>query len=152
MSCLQPWVYLLARYKVVYITDLLLPVDSIELWACGSEHIPTALGYSIQRDEIPFYLLLAAAKEWQSSGTGCPEGLWSLFLWRYSKPAWMWSCSACSRWPCFSRGLDYMTHRGPFQPLLFCNSVKSLLSASWLARRDGENPVPWWELQEELAF
>ena len=33
---------------------------------------------------------------WQSTGTGCPEKLWSL-LWRYPKPAWMLSCVTCCR-------------------------------------------------------
>ena len=37
--------------------------------------------------------------------TGCPGRLWSLLLWRYSRPAWTRSCAACSRWPCFSRGV-----------------------------------------------
>jgi len=32
--------------------------------------------------------------------------LWSLLLWRYSKPSWTRSCAACSRWPCFGMGLD----------------------------------------------
>ena len=40
---------------------------------------------------------------WQSTGTGCPEGMWSLLLWRYWKPAWTRSCAICSRWPCFGR-------------------------------------------------
>jgi len=26
-----------------------------------------------------------------------PRGLWSLLLWRYSKPTWMRSCAACCR-------------------------------------------------------
>ena len=45
---------------------------------------------------------------WGSTGPCCPERLWSLFLWRYSKPAWMQFCAACSRRPCFGRvaGLD----------------------------------------------
>jgi len=42
---------------------------------------------------------------WQSTGTGCPGRLWSLLLWS-SRPAWMRSCAACCRWPCFRRGLD----------------------------------------------
>jgi len=42
---------------------------------------------------------------WRSTGTGCPRRLWILLLWRYSRPAWTRSCAACSRWPCFSRGL-----------------------------------------------
>ena len=61
---------------------------------------------------------------WWSPGTGCPGRLWSLLLWRYWRPAWTRSCAACSRWPCFVRGvgLDY-PQRGPFQPLTFCDSV-----------------------------
>ena len=45
---------------------------------------------------------------WQDAGEGvwsaCPERLWVLLLWRYSRPAWTRSCAACSRWPCFDRG------------------------------------------------
>jgi len=41
----------------------------------------------------------------KKAGTGCPERLWILLLWRYSRPVWTRSCAACSRWPCFSRGL-----------------------------------------------
>ena len=60
---------------------------------------------------------------WRSTGTGCPGRLWSLLHWRYSRPAWTRSCAACCRWSCFGRGLDWVTHRGPFQPLPFCDSV-----------------------------
>ena len=42
---------------------------------------------------------------WESTGTGCPGRLWSLLLWRYSRPTWMWSSTACCRWPCFGRGV-----------------------------------------------
>ena len=31
-------------------------------------------------------------------------------------------CS-CSGWPCFGRGLDWVIHRGPFQPQTCCDSV-----------------------------
>jgi len=31
--------------------------------------------------------------------------LWSLLLWRYSRPAWTRSSAACCRWPCFGRGI-----------------------------------------------
>ena len=40
---------------------------------------------------------------WRSTGTGCPGRLWSLLLWRYSRPAWTRFCAACCRWPCFGR-------------------------------------------------
>ena len=33
------------------------------------------------------------------------RGLWSLLPWRCSKSTWMKSCAACSRWPCFGRGV-----------------------------------------------
>ena len=40
---------------------------------------------------------------WRSPGPGCPEGLWSLLLWRYSSPAWPRCCAACSGWPYLGR-------------------------------------------------
>jgi len=36
---------------------------------------------------------------WQSNGTGCPERLWSLLLWRYSKAACTLSCATYRREP-----------------------------------------------------
>ena len=42
---------------------------------------------------------------WWSTGTGCPGRLWSLLLWRYSRPSWTRSCAACYRWLCFGRGV-----------------------------------------------
>ena len=54
---------------------------------------------------------------WRSPGPGCPEGLWSLLLWRYSNPAWPRCCAACSGWACLGRGLGWVTPRGHFWPL-----------------------------------
>jgi len=31
---------------------------------------------------------------WRSPGIGCPGRLWSLLLWRYSRPAWTRSSTA----------------------------------------------------------
>jgi len=64
-----------------------------------------------------------ASIQWQSSGTGCPERLWSLLLWRHSKPTWTFSCAMYSREPALPGRLDSMTSRGPFQPLWFLDSV-----------------------------
>ena len=64
---------------------------------------------------------------WLSTGTGCPGRLWILLLWRYSKFTRMWSCAACFRWPCFSRGvgLDDPQRSLPTPTILwFCDSVK----------------------------
>jgi len=63
---------------------------------------------------------------WQSPGPGCPEGLWSLLLWRYSRPGWTRCCAACCRWPCSSRvvGLDDPPRSLPTPTILwFCDSV-----------------------------
>ena len=66
---------------------------------------------------------------WWSTGTGCPEGLWSLFPWRYSKPAWTTSSAACCRWPCFGRGVgldDPQRSLTTLNILWFCDSVNQL--------------------------
>ena len=34
---------------------------------------------------------------WQSAGTSWSERLWSLLLWRYSKPIWTLACVTCCR-------------------------------------------------------
>ena len=47
----------------------------------------------------------------QSTGTGCPERLWSLFLWRYSIPAWMLSCVIYSRKLALAEGLNSVIFR-----------------------------------------
>jgi len=36
---------------------------------------------------------------WQSTGTGCPGRLWSLLLWRCSRPSWTPTRAACCRGP-----------------------------------------------------
>ena len=48
---------------------------------------------------------------WLSTGTGCPERLWSLHPQRQSKDIWSWPWATCSGGPCLSRGLDQMTAR-----------------------------------------
>ena len=62
---------------------------------------------------------------WRSTGTGCPGRLWSLLLWRYSRPAWTRSCAACCMCPCFGRGigLDDPQRSLPTPTILwFCDS------------------------------
>ena len=36
---------------------------------------------------------------WRNPGKGCPGRLWSLILWRCSRPTWTRSCAACCRCP-----------------------------------------------------
>ena len=63
---------------------------------------------------------------WRSTGIVCPGRLWSLLLWRYSRPAWTRSCAAYCRWHCFGRGvvLDDPQRSLPTPTILwFCDSV-----------------------------
>ena len=65
--------------------------------------------------------------------------LW-LYAYHSTWATWDSSSSAAScRWPCFGRGLDQMTHRGPFQTLPFCNSnhhqlLEKLTMKTWKRR------------------
>ena len=72
---------------------------------------------------VGFAVLGSSLWGWRSPGTGCPGRLWSLLLWRYSRPAWIRSCAACCRWPCFGRrvGLDDPQRSLPTPAILwFC--------------------------------
>ena len=61
---------------------------------------------------------------WRSPGTGFPWRLWILLLWGYSRPAWMWSCAACCRWPCFGRGVQLDDPQRSLPTLnILCDSV-----------------------------
>ena len=53
---------------------------------------------------------------WWSTGTGCPGRLWSLSLWRYSRPGWTRSCAACCRCPCLGRGVGLDDPELPSNP------------------------------------
>ena len=88
---------------------------------------------------------------WWSTGTGCPGRLWSLLLWRYSRPAWTGSCVACCRWPCFGRGvgLDDPQRSLPTPTILwFCDgsfvSLPSHWSRHWWCL--------WWQTMEFIKL
>ena len=57
---------------------------------------------------------------WQSTGTGCPERLWSLLLWRYSRPTWTPTCATCCSKPALAGGWTWWSPEVPSNP---CNSV-----------------------------
>ena len=69
-------------------------------------------------------------EHWSNSGTAFPGRLWSLHLWRYSKPGWT-TCpvalAACCRWPCFSRGVgvDDLERSYPSSMMWFCEQAKN---------------------------
>lgn len=81
----------------------------------------------------------------------CPVRLWSLHLWRWSKPSWTQSWAICSRWLCLSRWVQtkWNLSRGPFQTQPFCGSCH--LQAAWpvlppgrpSANREGHPLMAW---------
>ena len=87
---------------------------------------------------------------WRSPGTGCPGRLWSLLLWRYSRPTWTLSCAACCRWPFFVRGvgLDDPQRSLPILAILwFCDlcsttQVRSSAKRRWEALQRCEQCCP----------
>lgn len=42
---------------------------------------------------------------WSNTVTSCWEMLWSLHLWKYSKPVWRGTWTTCSMWPCLEQGV-----------------------------------------------
>ena len=98
---------------------------------------------------------------WRSPGPGCPGRLWSLLLWRYSRPPWTRSSTAYCRWPCFSRRiwLDDPQRSHPTPTILwFCDSLilfphgkVSALSGAALPWAMGVevNALDWAALREE---
>lgn len=66
--------------------------------------------------EIPFkrkrriYLL----RGWLNTGRGCPQSLWSLNFWRYSKPRWTQPWVTCYSWPCFEQSSPRESPEVPF--------------------------------------
>ena len=91
---------------------------------------------------------------WRSPGPGCPGRLWSLLLWRYSRPSWTRFCAACCRWPYFSRGVGLGDPQRSLPTptiLWFCDlplplSRPTSLSFSLLLSNWGEGVIErlWW--------
>ena len=63
-----------------------------------------------------------------STGTDCPERLWGLHPWRYSKPDWTWSWASCSSWPCLNRRVGL----GDYQRSLHTSTVLWVCCLCWL--------------------
>jgi len=63
---------------------------------------------------------------WWSTGTGSPERMWSLLLWKYSRPIWTPTCVTWYRVPALAGGLeiDDLLKSLPTPAILwFCDSV-----------------------------
>jgi len=64
------------------------------------------------------------SQRWQITRTSWPERLWSLILWRYSRPSLMPTNAIYCRVPALAAGLESVISGGPFQPLQFCDSYR----------------------------
>lgn len=68
--------------------------------------------------------------------TDCPEGLWSLYAWRYSEFDRTWPWATCPNkaglqsWHYFEQGLNHMAFRGPVHPKLFCDPAHFCVNVS----------------------
>ena len=71
------------------------PSFHLSVWTGQGE---MATNWSIG-SSTPIYKGTSSQWGWWSTGTGCPGELWSLILWRYSRPIWMPTCTACCRVP-----------------------------------------------------
>lgn len=60
---------------------------------------------------------------WWSTGTGCPEKLWCLLLWRYTRPAWTLSCAIYCREPALAGGITRSASKIPSNPYDSMNSI-----------------------------
>ena len=80
----------------------------------------------ISLQSFPIWTWGRTSSFWGWWSPGSPEKFWSLLLWRYSRPTWTRSCAACSKWPCFGRGvgLDNPQRSLPTPNFLrFCDSA-----------------------------
>lgn len=53
--------------------------------------------------------------KWLCTGTGCPERVWRVPHWRYSRSLCIQSCAMSSWWPCLSKEVGPDVLCGPFQ-------------------------------------
>lgn len=88
---------------------------------------------------------------WKQSAieTGCPERLWSVWHWRYSKPYWTMSWAACSAWPCLLQtdwtrwSPEVLSHLNCFVILLVIGKfIKSMFRRQTIQKILAVN-MPW---------
>jgi len=63
-----------------------------------------------------YFFMIRVMEHW----TGCPEWLWSLLLWRYSKSGQMSTCVPYCEEPALAGRLESTISWGPFRHLWFC--------------------------------
>ena len=73
-------------------------------------YLPFSLSVSLSLFILRYYShqgRTSLLSEWQSTGTGCLEVLWSLVLWRYSWPAWMPTYVTCYKEPALASWIQW---------------------------------------------
>ena len=89
-------------------------------------------GNELKLEHRKFHLTIRWNSEGNSPRTSCLERLWSVFLWRYSKPAWTLSSVTYCREPALAQGLDLMISRGPFPYNQHTINKYTISRAVWL--------------------
>lgn len=92
----------------------------------------SSTGNSIWNKKTLFLLL-----GWPNTGTGSPERLWSLHLWRYPKAMRIWFWVECSSWCCLKKGgrgrLHDLQRSLPTSTVMCCCALISKLICTWTA-------------------
>lgn len=105
-----PSLYEIGTAQIKWITPVLPRCLSLLLQEAGNL-CTVSFGLRLVEAGLEVHFLLW---RWLSTGTSCPEKLWSLHPWRYSKPTWTWQPAVGD--PALSRWLDEMIFKGLFQP------------------------------------
>lgn len=64
---------------------------------------------------------------WSSTDAGCPERLWHLHPWMYSKGVWTWSWSTGCKCPCLGRGVGPDDFQMTFQSQPICGLNRAII-------------------------
>lgn len=121
-----------------YLTEILSSGPSPEfndqtLWKCNTDYLILCFPF-LKIQTYGFSGWIWEDKSllwgWQITEGGCPERLWSLLPWRYSKAVQTQSWVMCLTWSCLSREfrLDDIKKFLPTSTILWFPSTKILLT------------------------
>jgi len=126
-------------------------------------YLPFSLSVSLSLFILRYYShqgRTSLLSEWQSTGTGCLEVLWSLVLWRYSWPAWMPTYVTCYKEPALASWIQWsleVPSNRYSSVILWCQYFQ--METELLAKPAGELwnkwntvAVVWYLLGSETAY